>query len=211
MVAVVAVTGVLHHPVFTPNQPGDTHIASSSATISESPSPSASATPKFVPQVKAKVETTTPVFLPTPTPVVIPTAAPTSMVQIYNILSLPELVNMNGANALSVGAAQSAYNTFLQTPNLQYMTPVQQHNLFGPMLDSAVKSAILNSLNQQKDQLDKEIQQKLNQSNSLPIPSSNNSYQTCLNNKVASINDNPFLSESSRLGQIERAKYDCAN
>lgn len=140
-----------------------------------------------------------------PSPIVIST-------QTYRTLSLSELVNTIGANGEALAAAYSAYNTFLQTPNLEYMTPAQQQEIFMPLLTASIQKSVgdqallqtqINSLNQQLYSNPPIQSQAYNQ------PSV--AYQTCVNNKTASINNNPWLSESQRLGQIERAKQDCAN
>ena len=133
--------------------------------------------------------------------------------QTYRILSLSELVNTNGANTQALAAAYEAYNTFLQTPNLQFMTPAQQQQIFTPILTAAIQK----SLDQQKAQLQQQIDTINQQLYSNPPTSSqyysqsSQAYQSCLNNKVASINNNPYLSESIRLSRIEKAKQDCAN
>jgi len=110
-------------------------------------------------------------------------------------------------------AVQNAYSEFLQTPNLIHLTSQQQSQLYEGIAKRHIKILI----DQQKAQL----QQQLNDINqklySLPQPSSQSNsqssanYQTCLNNKIATINNNPYISESTRLLQIEKAKQDCAN
>lgn len=131
----------------------------------------------------------------------------------YRILTLTELVNMNGANSEAIIAAQSAYNIFLQTPNLIYLTPVEQINLFKPILEAEIKK----SLDKRKQELQSQIEwYEQNTPPSQPFQyydntPSNSAYQECVDEKVVVINNNPYLSESSRLAQIEKAKQDCAN
>ena len=165
--------------------------------------------------------------LPTPSPETLglklypPLPSPTSTSGVktienpvtYRILTLPELVNMNGANSEGIIAAQSAYNIFLQTPNLIYLTPAEQINLFKPILEAEIQKG----LDKRKQELQNQIEwyeqnmptsQPLQYYNNTP---SNSAYQKCVDEKVASINNNPYLSESIRLSRIEKAKQDCAN
>lgn len=145
------------------------------------------------------------------------TPTPTIMtIQTYSILSLVQLVNMNGATAPAILAAQSAYNIFLQTPNLQYMTPSQQQQLFTPLLTTALQ----NSINQQKAQLQSELQQEqtvIYQPTPQPTQSTQNNnqmsqaIQACVNNKTASINSNPYLSESSRQAELANVYQTCVS
>lgn len=129
------------------------------------------------------------------------------------ILSLSELAILPTNNDPLMRAIQNAYSEFLQTPNLIYLTSQQQRQLY----EQIAKRHIQNLVDQQKAQL----QQQLNDVNqklySLPQPSSqpyiqdNTSYQTCLNSKSASIKNNPYLSQSAMQLQIEKAQQDCAN
>ena len=110
---------------------------------------------------------------------------------------------------------QDAYNNvFLQTPNLIYLTPEQQIQLFERIVTPYIQNLANQVVQQQLIEKQQELirkQQELDQLNSISIPANNSAYQECLNKKVTSINSNPYLSESGRLSQIERAKYDCAN
>lgn len=186
--------------------------------------PSASITPKTTSKPKVvSVPTATPIFTPTPTLTpssnsvvefipqqTIPTSQPT-----YRILTLSELGTLPTNNPPLMATIQDAYNNvFLQTPNLVYLTPEQQIQLFLGIVTPYIQNLANQVAQQQLIDKQQELiqkQQELNQLNSIPIPSSNNAYQECLNKKITSINSNPYLSESGRLGQIERAKYDCAN
>lgn len=138
--------------------------------------------------------------------------------QTYLILALSQLTNMNGANSQAVSAAYDAYNTFLQTPNLEYMTPAQQQNIFTPILTSVIQKLA----NQRLDQLHQQENSLQQQLNSLPTvtpaqyyqPSQStqtSSMQTCINNKIATINNNPFLNESQREAEVANAPQACAN
>jgi len=187
-------------------------VAKPKVAITASPTPirKASPTPLITPKIGYDAKTTQiPTFvLPTNTPT--PTVA---VIQTYSILSLSQLVNMNGANSQSVSAAYDAYNTFLRTPNLAYMTPAQQQALFAPILTAAVQNVV----NQQKAQLQEQLN-TVNQQYSSPTPTltqnSNqtpNVLQTCINNKIATINSNPYLSESSREAEVANAPQACAN
>lgn len=190
----------------TQQQTQDVAGATTESVDTPSPSPEATPTPKtstapvVIYKEPSPVPTTTPaisaVNVVSPTP-----QSPTT----YRTLTLPELVNMNGANNEAISAAYSAYNTFLQTPNLQYMDFSQQRAVFTPLLTAAIQK----SLDQYKSQLQAEIDaldqqtQEINQINAV--------YEECVNNKIATINNNPYLSESARLSQIEKAKQECAN
>jgi len=122
---------------------------------------------------------------------------------------------MSGAEPAAVAAAQVAYNQFLQTPNLPYMAPSQQQQVFTPLLNTAIQ----NSLNQQKEQLQNAIQQRqaeIDRLNQQAQQTQNNNQsaqniQTCYENKVTSINKNPYLSESNRQAQLAKAYQDCVS
>lgn len=131
----------------------------------------------------------------------------------YRILTLPELGNMNGANSELIVAVQSAYSIFLRTPNLIYLNPSEQINLFKSIAEAEIKRG----LDEKKQELQNQIEwyeqntptyQPLQYYNNTP---SNSEYQKCVDEKVAVINNNPYLSESNRLAQVEKAKQDCAN
>lgn len=131
----------------------------------------------------------------------------------YRILSLQELGNMNGANSETIKAAQSAYNIFLQTPNLIFLSPDEQIRLFTTIVTAEIQKAIDEEKKQLQAELDWYNQQLYNMQQS-STPTQNyiqSNYQPCLDQKVASINNNPYLSESMRLSRIEKAKQDCAN
>lgn len=215
MIAVVTVTGVLHRPTFTPNKPVDTPTATPSAVVSESATPPAS--PTLTPSITSKPHPISVQKAIEPIPTIIPYTAPQNPIQYpqtYRTLTLAELGTLPTNNQPLMDTIQSAYNEFLRTPNLSYLTPQQQSQLFERMVTTYIQRLVDQQIDQQKMDLQEKIiqkQQELNQLNSIPIPSSNNAYQTCLDNKIATINSNPYLSESSRLSQIERAKYDCAN
>lgn len=140
----------------------------------------------------------------TPPPTIYVTATPQSPAT-YRILSLSELANMNGANSQTISDAYTAYNTFLQTSNLQYKTYEQQRELF----TSLITVQIQKSLDQQKALLQQQIDAMSQQTQN--YNQIYEEYQECLNNKITVINSNPFLSESTRLSRIEKAKQDCAN
>lgn len=188
------------------------HVAQSlpnpSPTVSPSPSPNAdlkSITGSLLKSPNPNVlgEDTTNI---NPSPVIVTQ-------QTYRILSLSELANMNGVNAQLTAAMYDAYNTFLKTPNLQYLTPAQQQEIFNPIASAAVQRLV----DQQKAQLQQQLSDINQELYSLPQPSSQSNnqsstnYQTCLNNKITVINNNPYLSESSRQLQIAKAQQDCAN
>lgn len=212
MVAVVAVTGVLHRPTFTPVQPIDTPIiATSSATISESPSPSAS--PTLAPSVTSKPKQ--PIFVQKeiePIPTIIPSTIQKNPIQYpptYRTLTLTELVNLNGANSTAITAAQNAYNIFVRTSNLIYMSPAEQSNLYKPILEAEINRLLdeeKKRLQSQSDWYDQQtsILQQQEQQNQ-----ANNAAQECLDNKLASINNNPYLSASSKQAQVNKAYQDC--
>ena len=187
--------------------------ASPSPSLAEIPSPSPIADLKSISNSLSKSPSVLGESTDNSSPIVVGT-------QTYSTLSLSELVNMNGANNQAIAAVYDAYNTFLQTPNLQYMTPPQQQQIFTPILTAAIQKSLdlqkaklqqqIDAMNQQLNAIDQ--QQYSNPPSSTQYynqPSGN--YQNCLNDKVASINSNPFLSESIRLSRIEKAKQDCAN
>lgn len=200
--------------LFTANQK-PTIIPTPTITISPIPSASPSPSPvthRVTPTIQKEAEDIN--QLPS---LVLPTATPiqSPIVQIYRILSLSELVNMNGAEAAAITAAQAAYNQFLQIANLQYMSPTQQQQIFTPLLTSAIQ----NSLNQQKEQLLNAIQQRqmeIDRLNQQAQQTQNNNQsaqniQICFDNKATSINKNPYLSEGNRQAQLNKAYQDCVN
>lgn len=131
----------------------------------------------------------------------------------YRILTLPELGNMNGANTELIIAVKSAYSIFLRTPNLIYLNPTEQINLFKSIAEAEIKKG----LDEKKQELQNQIEwYEQNMPTSQPLlyynyTPSNSAYQKCVDEKVAVINNNPYLSESNRLAQVEKAKQDCAN
>lgn len=228
MVAVVAVTGVLHRPTFTPVT---TSTPTPSPVVEQvEATPSASITPKVIAKPKViLIPATTPTVISKPQPIsvqeeiepiptIIPSSAPQNPIKYpptYRTLALYELGTLPTNNQPLMDTIQSAYSEFLQTPNLSYLTPDQQRQLFERIATNYIKRLVDQQTIAAQQQLIQK-QQELDQLNSIAMPTSNgnstnNNYQTCLDNKVASINKNPYLSESSRLGQIERAKYDCAS
>lgn len=205
---IVAISSIFPWRTTNTNMPIVTSVATPSATVSESASPSPSITPAPAPKVKTKLEITPalePAPVPEPVPALTPQPPQVQSPQIYRILTLSELVNMNGANSQLVSAAYEAYNQFIQIPNLQYKTPAQQQEIFVPLVTALIEKIV--------DQQKTEVQNKIDALNQ-EMQDYNNTvekYNSCLNNKVSSINSNPYLSESIRLARIEKAKRDCAN
>jgi len=186
-------------------------------TISPTPTKNASLTvtiPQTVmPHKSMQADAQTTEQIPT---VILPTNIPIpTTTQTYSILSLAQLVNMNGASALSIAAAQSAYNLFLQTPKLQFMSPTQQQQIFAPLLNTAIQSSIKaqlqNTLQQKQAELDTLNQQAQPTQASQNNSQSSQALQVCINNRIATINSNPFLSESSRQAQVANASQYCIN
>ena len=134
-------------------------------------------------------------------------------IQTYRILSLSELVNLNGANSDALSSAYSAYNIFLQTSDLIYLSPTEQQQVFVPILEGEINK----SLNQQKTQLQYQIdtmEQAINNLNNSQQSVNNTqvseAYQSCVVSKIEVINNNPFLSESSRQAQVSSAYQECS-
>ena len=176
-------------------------------TPTEAPTPTQEPSPTLTPTLTPKptLRPIVPTKAPTPTPIVIiieNTPIPTKIT--YRILSLSELANLNGANSEVLAAAYEAYNTFLQTPNLQDMDFNQQREIFNPIATAAIQKLV--------DKQKAEIEGKINAlgQQTQYYNQINERYEECLNQKIATINSNPYLSESSRLSQIERAKQECA-
>lgn len=129
-VVIIAVTSILPWSATNTNKPLGISTASPSATISESPLPSASITPTLAPKVKTKVEIT-PTPAPTPFPTLVPqittNSSPTSNTQPKTYSIVPISVMSIGSMAPDLQIiAQNAYQEFLRTSNLNRLDESNQ-------------------------------------------------------------------------------------
>lgn len=149
-------------------------------------------------------------------PALTPTLTPqnkTQTPQTYPILSLNELAtNYDQIKQY----AYAIYDEFIKTPNLQYLTPDQQKDLFQQKSELYFKQLADQKLAALKEELNRK-NEELNRLDAIPTPNSqlavyvNQEVEAALANlkeEFNSVNSNPFISESTRKGSIDRAYQD---
>lgn len=113
----IVVTSILPWSATNTNKPADTSIATPSATVSETPKPTPTSSPKAsTAPIKSGTETVV-----DKTTIKIPTQQTYSIIPLGDISSLP---------ANQQAQLREIYNEFLRTPGLQYLTHIQQDEVF---------------------------------------------------------------------------------
>ncbi len=157
MVTVVTVAGVLHRPTFTPNKPIDFSLASSSATISESPKPTTTPSPTSKPSTQLKQKTVQ--LEQTDT---LPASNLNTQPKTYSIIPIGDLSSLSSKERQQM---VEIYNELLKTPNLQYLTPQQQEEVFKQKMSTYLdnyKRQLLQEESQLKENVS-QLKQQLNQ------------------------------------------------